>query len=185
MPTYVALLRGINVSGQKLIKMAELQAHFQKFGATKVRTYIQSGNVVFEHRARTPASLRPQLERFLESRLGHAVPTLVKSARELAAIVKANPYDTGWPEFGKKMYVCFFAKAPTAAALQGIQPLLSEAERLVVKGVAGYAYYQEGLGRAKLSSALLERKLGLATLRNWNTVTALLEMIETGTGTGS
>ena len=88
MPTYIALLRGINVSGQKLIKMAELQAHFQKFGATKVRTYIQSGNVVFEHRAGTPASLRPQLERFLESRLGHAVPTLVKSARELAAIAK-------------------------------------------------------------------------------------------------
>jgi uncharacterized protein (DUF1697 family) len=72
----------------------------------------------------------------------------------------------------------FFEKAPPAAAIADIQPLVTDAERLVVKGTAGYAYYTTGLGRAKLTSNVIERKLGLATLRNWNTVTALLEMAQ-------
>jgi len=177
MPTYIALLRGINVGGQKLIKMADLQSHFTSCGATNVRTYIQSGNVVFEHREKSPVTLRKILEQHLAVNLGYAVPTLVKTANDFAAIAKANPYDAHLPEFGRRMYVCFFKNAPTATAIADIQPLVTDAERLVVKGVAGYAFYAEGLGRAKLSSNVIERKLGLATLRNWNTVTAILALI--------
>ena len=176
MPTYIALLRGINVSGQKLIKMADLQAHFTSGGAGNVRTYIQSGNVVFEHRAATSAAVRQILEKHLAGKLGYAVPTIVKSAMELAAIAAANPHDADLPEFGKRMYVCFFEKAPAAVAVEGIQSLVSDDERLVVHGNAGYVYYADGLGRAKLNSSVIERKLGLATLRNWNTVTALLKL---------
>jgi uncharacterized protein (DUF1697 family) len=176
MPTYIALLRGINVGGHKVVKMADLQKHFEAFGATAIRTYIQSGNVVFKHRASNPATLRRQLEAHLEKKLGFAVPTLVKTADELAQIVKANPHDETLPEFGGKMYVCFFESAPPHSALAALAPYINEKERLVLNEFAGYAYYAEGLGRAKLSNALIERKLGLATLRNWNTVTALLAM---------
>ncbi|MBI3416385.1 MAG: DUF1697 domain-containing protein [Verrucomicrobia bacterium] len=176
MPTYIALLRGINVSGQKLIRMAALQSHFESCGAASVRTYIQSGNVVFEHRETNATTLRRTLETHLEARLGYAVPTPVKTVKELAAIVAANPYSAGLPEFGKRMYVCFFGKAPTTAAIASIQPYVHDDERLVVKGLAGYAYYANGLGRARLSSAVIERRLGMATLRNWNTVTALLKL---------
>jgi uncharacterized protein (DUF1697 family) len=176
MPTYIALLRGINVGGQKLIKMAELRRHFASYGATSVRTYIQSGNVVFKHREKSSAVLRKKLELHLAAKLGYAVPTPVKTATEFAAIAKGNPYDANLPEFGGRMYVCFFENTPTAAAIREIQPLITDAERLVIKGAAGYAYYADGLGRAKLSSNVIERKLGRATLRNWNTVTALLEM---------
>ena len=176
MPTYIALLRGINVGGQKLIKMAELQSHFASGGAVNVRTYIQSGNVVFEHQERSAATLRKILEQHLAAKLGCPVPTLVKTAKDLAAIAGANPYDVQLPEFGRRMYVCFFEKAPAASAIADIQSLVSDAERLVVKGIAGYAYYSTGLGLAKLTSNVIERKLGLATLRNWNTVTALLKM---------
>ena len=177
MPAYIALLRGINVGGHKPIKMAGLQAHFAACGAVNARTYIQSGNVVFEHREKSSARLRTILEKYLAGELGYAVPTLVIPAKDLAAIAKENPNDTGLPEFGKRMYVCFFEKAPAAAAVEAIQGLATDEERLVVKGVAAYAYYANGLGRAKLTSSVIERKLGLATLRNWNTVTALLAML--------
>lgn len=176
MPTHIALLRGINVSGQKLIKMAALQAHFEAWGAKDVRTYIQSGNVVFTHREAKSALLRAPLERHLATLLGFAVPTLVKSVKEFTAIAKANPYPATLPEFGKRVYVCFFEKAPDAKSIASLAPYLSNDERLTVKGTAGYAYYANGLGRAKLSSVLIERKLGMATLRNWNTINALLEL---------
>ena len=176
MPTFIALLRGINIGGQKVIKMTDLQAHFVSFGAAKVRTYIQSGNVIFEHADKSSRSLRKRLEAHLAGKLGYAVPTLILSLKELATITAANPYDLGLPEFGRRMYVCFFGTPPTAAAIKATEPLVTNRERLMIKGSAGYAFYADGLGRARLSSTVIERKLGLATLRNWNTVTALLEI---------
>jgi uncharacterized protein (DUF1697 family) len=178
MPAYIALLRGINVGGHKLIKMADLQSHFASFGAVNARTYIQSGNVVFEHPEKSPANLRKILEKHLADALGYAVPTYVIAAKDLATIAKGNPYDTGLPEFGKRMYVAFFEKAPAAAAVDAIRSLASDEERLVVKGPAAYVYYANGMGRAKLTSTIIERKLGAATMRNWNTVMALLAMLE-------
>ena len=178
MPTYIALLRGINVSGQKLIIMADLQAHFESFGATQVRTYIQSGNVVFAHRTKTSAPLRRDLEKHLAAKLGYAVPTLVKSSKEFATIAEANPYDTTLPKLGKRVYVCFFEKAPASDAIKSILSLTTGDERLTVIGDAGYACYFNGLGRAKLNSNIIERKLGMTTLRNWNTVNALLELAQ-------
>ncbi|HTB85111.1 MAG TPA: DUF1697 domain-containing protein [Candidatus Sulfotelmatobacter sp.] len=177
MQTYIALLRGINVSGHKLIKMAELQQHFASFGAVDPRTYIQSGNVVFGHGAAS-ATLRKNLEKHLADELGYAVPVLIKSANKLAVIARANPYDIDLPELGKKMYVCFFEHPPGTDAIKNIQPFISDNEQLMIKGHAGYAYYADGLGKARLTSTVIERKLGMATLRNWNTVTALLEMAD-------
>ncbi len=176
MKTYIALLRGVNVSGQKLIKMVDLQAHFASCGAVNIRTYIQSGNVVFEHPERSSANLRKSLEEHLASKLGFSVPTLVIGAKDFAAIANENPYPTTLPDFGKRMYVCFFQKAPAVAAVEGIRDFVTDEEQLVVKGVVAFAYYKMGLGRAKLSSNLIERKLGLATLRNWNSVNALLAL---------
>lgn len=178
MPTYIALLRGINVSGHKLIKMAELKKHFTNAGAVEVQTYIQSGNVVFDHRERSTAKLQAILERQLADKLGFGVSVFVKTVKEFSAIAAANPFDRGLPEFGKRMYVCFFEKPPKASAIATIQPQISDTERLVVEGPAGYVYYAGGLGRAKLTSAVIERKLGLGTLRNWNTVTALLTLAD-------
>lgn len=174
--THIALLRGINVLGRNIIKMSALQAHFETWGARKVRTYIQSGNVVFEHREAKPAILRASLEKHLAAKLGFTVPTLVKSAKELAAIARANPYAASLPEFGRFMYVCFLEKPPGAQAIASVQTLTTDDERLMVKGAAAYAYYANGLGRAKLSHAVIERKLGMTTMRNWNTVSALLEL---------
>jgi uncharacterized protein (DUF1697 family) len=176
MPTYIALLRGINVSGQKLIKMVALQAHFESGGCTNVRTYIQSGNVVFDHPEADEVKLRSHIEAHLKAELGYGVPTLLRNHQEMVAIVAANPYDASAPDFGKRMYVCFLENAPSDAAIASIAPYTNPEEQLIVKGKEAYTYYTTGLGTAKLSNAVIERKLGMATMRNWNTVNVLLNM---------
>lgn len=178
MKTYILLLRGINVTGHQTIRMEELRAHITGCGATKVRTYIQSGNVVCEHPAKTSRQLRGIVEEHVAGKLGYRVATLVVNAQELVAIAGQNPFDKKLPEFGSRMYVCFFEKVPTPAAIESIQPYVNDGEQLIVPGAAGFAYYANGLGRAKLSHTVIERKLGLTTMRNWNTVTALVEMVE-------
>ncbi|HUK83385.1 MAG TPA: DUF1697 domain-containing protein [Verrucomicrobiae bacterium] len=176
MPTYIVLLRGINITGHKIIRMADLQAYFAGCGATNVRTYIQSGNVVCEHRAKTSKALRRIVEEHLAGKLGYRVTAMVLSAKELFAAAAANPYDVSLREFGRRMHVCFFEKAPTPAAIKSIQPYINVREQLIVKNSAGYTYHADGLGRAKLSHAVIERKCGPTAMRNWNTVTALLEL---------
>ncbi|MBP6722768.1 MAG: DUF1697 domain-containing protein [Bacteroidia bacterium] len=176
MPRYIALLRGINVSGQKIIKMVDLKAMFEAANCTSVVTYIQSGNVVFEHAESDSAQLRQHLEVHLKASLGYAVPTLLRTHAALAAIVSKNPFDDQLPEFGKRMYVCFLENAPDTTAIAAIAPYTNPEEQLQVHGSEAFVYYAGGLGKAKLTNAIIERRLGMATMRNWNTVNTLLEM---------
>jgi uncharacterized protein (DUF1697 family) len=178
MPKYIALLRGINVSGQKIIKMDALRAMFESAGCTDVQSYIQSGNVVFSHAEADAGTLRAHMEAHLHTALGYAVPTLLRDRAALEKIVACNPFPLDLPDFGKKVYVAFFEKQPSQAAIESIAPFVNELERLVMQDGEGYLYYDAGLGKAKLTHAIIERRLGMATMRNWNTVTTLLEMIQ-------
>jgi uncharacterized protein (DUF1697 family) len=90
--------------------------------------------------------------------------------------VAANPYDESLADFGKRMYVCFFDNPPSEAAIASILPFTHADGQLEVRGREAFVYYSEGLGKAKLSHALIERRLGMTTMRNWNTVNKLLEM---------
>ncbi|MBL0016477.1 MAG: DUF1697 domain-containing protein [Bacteroidetes bacterium] len=94
----------------------------------------------------------------------------------LAAIVAQNPFDDQLPEFGKRMYVCFLENAPDAKAIAAIAPYTNPEEQLQVHGSEAFVYYAGGLGKAKLTNAIIERRLGMATMRNWNTVNTLLEL---------
>lgn len=176
MPKYIALLRGINVSGQKIIKMEALRGYFEGAGCTEVQTYIQSGNVAFAHPETDAARLRAHIEAHLAQALGYAVPTLLRDRAQLQAVVDHNPFPPDLPNFGKKVYVAFFESPPSAASIAAIAPFTSAAERFELRVGEGFLYYEEGLGQSKLSHAVLERKLGTATMRNWNTVTTLLQM---------
>ena len=178
MPKYIALLRGINVSGQKIIKMDALRTMFEAGGCANVKTYIQSGNVAFEHPEADAVALRMHIEAHLKVSLGYGVPTLLRERKALETVVAGNPFPLDLPDFGKKVYVAFFEHAPTEVAIAGIAPYVNEMEKLVISGGEGYLYYAEGLGKAKLTHALIERRLGMSTLRNWNTVTTLLEMAQ-------
>ena len=176
MPSYVAMLRGINVSGSKPAKMDALRASFEALGFKNVRTYVQSGNVLFEAKAPTAAPLGPKIVAQIKRDFGFDVPVLVLGADELARVVEANPFlkQRGEGVDVTKLHVTFLAAAPAAAGLKKMEGLSSGRDAFHCLGTTIYLACPDGYGNTKLSNNTFERALGAAaTTRNWKTVTAL------------
>ena len=172
MAKYAALLRGVNVSGNKLA-MPDLVRVVEELGGRDVRTYLQSGNVVYTG----PKKVAAGLEHALLDQLGVRSPVLVRSGPELAAVVAAKPYDAA----GKALSVTFLADRPATKALSAIDPAAFGADQFAVVGREVFLHTPGGYGRTKLNNAFWERKLStVATTRNWNTVLALAEMTAQG-----
>ncbi|MET2010223.1 DUF1697 domain-containing protein [Microbacterium chocolatum] len=174
----VALLRGINVGGRNLIRMPELQAAFRDAGYLDVRTYIQSGNVLFATDAVAGAALEDGVERVLEERFGNAILAVVRSRDELAAIVDAAPAGHGDPDLRSDV---LFLKDPAAVPdlLAAIPELDPEVDR--VSPGPGVLYFSRVAARA--SSSRLTRIIGMPiytrlTIRNWNTTTRVLALLD-------
>ena len=168
MAKYAALLRGVNVAGNKL-SMADLTRLVGALGGSDVRTYLQSGNVVYSGTKKVAAGL----EQALLDELGVRSPVLVRSGAELAAVVAAKPYDAD----GKAVSVTFLADHPKSSALASIDATAFGSDRFEAIGREVYLHTPDGYGRSKLNNAFWERKLStVATTRNWNTVLALAEM---------
>jgi uncharacterized protein (DUF1697 family) len=174
MPTYVALLRGVNVGGARKLPMKELVPALEELGLEDVETYIQSGNVVF----RGPtgkAKLTTQLEQAIEQRFGLDVTVMLRTAAELKKLVGANPY----VDDVANVHVAFLDRKPAAAAVKKLDPDRSPPDELTVVGTEVYLHFPNGYGRTKLGGDYLERVLGVrATARNWRTVTKLLELAD-------
>jgi uncharacterized protein (DUF1697 family) len=174
MNRYIALLRGINVSGQKLISMAELKEHFKLPGFQNVVTYIQSGNVLFDSKETDTAILREKIEKQLQKKLGYAVTVVLRSTEAIRHVVQNNPF-TGSLE-GRKLYVTFLASEPSKGAYDALKGYLNEYEEVQISGTEVYII-TNGYGDTKLSNTLIEKKLGIpATTRNWNTVNKVLAL---------
>ncbi|HSF14213.1 MAG TPA: DUF1697 domain-containing protein [Vicinamibacteria bacterium] len=174
MGVYIALLRGINVGGHKRVSMAELRALFGELGFDDVQSLLQSGNVVF----RTDRADAPALERLLEKatkkHLGIETVFFVRTAAEWKTIVARNPF----PEEAKKdpshLLVLCLKQRPKAAAVKSLEAAIIGSEVLRVSGRQAYIVYPDGVGRSRLTNALIERKLGgSGTARNWSTVLKL------------
>jgi uncharacterized protein (DUF1697 family) len=177
MDRYVALLRGVNVGPHKKLAMADLRRLLAGLGYDGVRTYIQSGNAVFGAAGRDPAGVGREIEKAIEAELGMAVPVLVRSAAELRTVAEGNPLvdRATRPSF---LYAIFLADSPDPGRLAAVDPA-GYREEFVAGERVMYVLYPEGMGKAVLTHAVLEKKLGvLATARNWNTVTRLLELAE-------
>ena len=175
MTTHIAMLRGINVTGHHIIKMEALRASFAVMGFKNVKTFIQSGNVVFET-DEPPAGLTSKIEKRIRGDFGFQVRVLTKSAKELMEIVKHNPFaEKGNDE--ARLYVTLLSDDPPKNALELVQPLAAGAEEICIVGRAVYLRLPNGYGKTKLSNTAIEKKLGCgATTRNWNTTKTLLEM---------
>jgi uncharacterized protein (DUF1697 family) len=172
MGTYIAMLRGINVSGQKCIKMEQLRKCFEIMGFTQVRTYVQSGNVVFE--AREHCSFCEKIRKGILRDFGFDIPILLKSSKELGRIIQDNPFlELAGIDFSK-LHVTFLSKAAPRTAREDLQTLAANGEQFHIKEEVIYLYCPNGYGRTKLSNTAIEKKLGLeATTRNWKSVNAL------------
>jgi|SRR5579872_5811528 len=174
----IAMFRGINVSGHKTIKMEQLRNSFLDLGFRNVRTYVQSGNVVFETGEAVEA-LSAKIDKKIRDDCGFEAPVTVKSVEELADIVKRNPFVSDKKVDQTKLHVTFLLADPPKNALQLLQPLAATSERISIVGRQVYLYCPNGYGRTKLNNTAIEKKLTCAaTTRNWNTTKALLEMAE-------
>lgn len=176
MTIYIAMLRGINVTGQKLVKMERLRAIFSGMGYQNVQTYIQSGNVIFG--TDEPASgLTAKIQKAILKEFGFDVTVVTKTAKEMADIVKRNPFAKAATSEEKRLYVTFLSDDPPKNAAELLKPLAVNGEKFHVIGRAVYACFLKGYAETKLSNAAIEKKLGCsATTRNWNTTKTLLEM---------
>src|SRR5579871_6734186 len=125
MPNYVAMLRGINVSGSKPVKMEALRASFEALGFTNVRTYVQSGNVIFGAKERTAAPLAPKIAARIKRDYGYDVPVLVLGAAELARVVDENPFVGKKGIDPTKLHVTFLTAPPAAAGLKKMEAVVS------------------------------------------------------------
>lgn len=179
MPTYIALLRGINVGGHGKVPMEKLRALCEGLGCEQVKTFIQSGNVVFKAAKCDPGTLSAKIEKKIVAELGFAVTVVTRTADELGKVIEANPFVTESRAEPAKVHVAFLSEAPTAEAVKALKIKTCDSEQARCSGREVYLYYRDGMGRAKMTGAVIERVLGVkATARNWNTVTKLYEMAE-------
>lgn len=174
----VALLRGINVGGKHSLPMKELAAMFVAEGCGHVRTYIQSGNVVFTPSAGSYAGLEQRIGRKIAERFGFTCPVILRTARELSETVSGNPFLKSGADL-KAIYVYFLADVPSKESLHGLDPARSSPDEYIVRGRDIYAYLVTGAARTKLTNTYFDSKLKtVSTARNWRTVLTLLEMLQ-------
>ena len=178
----VALLRGVNVGGHKKVPMADLRVMAEAMGFTRVRTYVQSGNLVFATKAKADAKLTARIEQAIEERFGFPVDVVLRTAEELRAVSQRNPFVNrpgGWEP--SKLLVSFLREDPGAQAREAVAALNGGPEELRLEpGRELFIYYPNGAGKSKLAASKLDRALAgvTGTARNWNSVLALLEMAE-------
>lgn len=175
--TWVALLRGINVGGRRIVPMKELSRICADAGCEGVRTLIQSGNVVFRAPAARARSLPAAIEAALEERFGFAVPVVQRSLAELREIAAEHPLGAGAAE--SELHVGFLAARPTKARVAQLDPDRSPPDTFLVRGSQIYLRLPNGIARTKLTSAWLDSRLGTTvTVRNWGTTQKLLALAE-------
>ncbi len=177
MYTFISMLRGINVSGHKPVRMAELKGMYQSLGFADVVTYVQSGNVVFDCPQTDPSHLADGIEGEITRLFGYAVKVFIRSPYRFQQIIEGNPFTTLRNEDPTKLYVTFLYKMPPALAYGNLSLPVHIDDEFIVSEQEIYLFCPDGYGRTKLSNDFFERKLGTpATTRNWKTVQALFEI---------
>ncbi len=177
--TYVALLRGINVGGHRLIKMPELKRMFEAMGFDRVRTYIQSGNVVFApvEADEQAEALRRRIEAEIAARFGFPVTVVLRTAAELERVIAGCPFAADALAEGESLYVALLADAPSPDAVERLRSSDSGSDEARVAGREVYLLYRRSMRDTPLTNAFLERTLGVAaTTRNWRTMQTLAGM---------
>jgi uncharacterized protein (DUF1697 family) len=179
MTKHLALLRGINVSGHNMIKMEALKAALEAIGFTNVVTYIQSGNVFVETEEESSFGVGFKIKQEIFKTFGHEVPVIVIGKNDLELCFKNNPFLKQKDVDTKKLYVAFISKELSSSAINELKISQFKPDEAVIDGNRIFIKYDIGAGKTRLDQKYIEKKLNVtATIRNWNTVTKLLEMYE-------
>jgi uncharacterized protein (DUF1697 family) len=171
MTIQIALLRGVNVGGHNAVAMSELRDLLTQLGFESPRSLLQSGNLVFRGDSRTDAELERLLEAEADKRLGLHADFLIRSAKEWREVVARNPFRKEAERDPSHLVVMFLKSATNAKDVKAVQAAIAGSEIIRADGRHLYIVYPDGIGRSRLTNALLEKKLGIrGTARNWNTV---------------
>ncbi len=173
---YVALLRGINVGGHNKLPMRDLTAVFVAAGCEDVRTYIQSGNVVFRAPAALADGLPARIGAAIADSHGFQIPVVMRTALDFDRIVRGNPFLAAGAD-PAKLHVGFLASAPDSTQIERLDPDRSPPDVFEVRDREVYLHFPAGVARSKLDNAYFDRTLNtVCTIRNWRTVCRLHEM---------
>lgn len=177
LPIYVGLARGINVAGKKIVRMENLRASLETLGFRRVRTYIQSGNVVFETGKTSSDDLSKIIGEKISKDFGFSIPVVLRTSDDFGKIVRDNPFLNERRLDHSKLHVTFLSAPPAKDAKEKLDALKALPDEFRIKGREIYLYCPKGYGRSKLSNTALEKQLSVgATTRNWRTVNTLARM---------
>lgn len=175
MQTFIAFLRGINVGGHRIIKMAELRQVLAQAGYAEVQTYIQSGNLVFASKELDTAKHAHNLTQLILGHFGFKVPVMVLLPKDLERILASNPYLGSELMASAPVYFSILSDAPAPEKFLALEAVSFPHEYFSIVGNCIYAIYPKGTGKAKLNHAFFEKKLGVSmTTRNLRTMTTML-----------
>ncbi|MDQ0086861.1 uncharacterized protein (DUF1697 family) [Paenibacillus anaericanus] len=180
MATYVALLRGVNVGGKNMIKMARLKEMFEAMGLNQVKTYIQSGNVLFQSNEEE-SQLRQRIEHEIEAVFGFPVIVTLRTVEQLERIIENCPFsdeevaEAESSAVGESLYVALLTEEPVKEATRRLEVYANDNEKYRISGREVYLLFANSVRNSKLTSNL--HKLNVpATVRNWNTINKLVVM---------
>lgn len=177
MPTYITLLRAINLGAHNRMAMSDLRAMLGRLGLGDPQTLLLSGNAVFKSTTSSSAKLERQLEAASTRHLGVTTDYFVRSAKEWQGIITANPFPKQAKSDPGHLLMMCLRDAPTAAAVNALRGAIKGREVVEAGGRHAYFHYPDGVGRSKLTTAVIEKQLGTrGTARNWNTVLKLGEL---------
>ncbi|MBK9214097.1 MAG: DUF1697 domain-containing protein [Chloracidobacterium sp.] len=173
---YIALLRGINVGGNTMIKMSELVALFESLGFVGLKTYINSGNIRFDSPKVAEEKIVGKIEKALEGRFGRAISVMVREQSAIREILAANPFE-GQFESHKEMHVLFLKEKMPADRVSELMDSAPPQERFAVRGREIYCHLPMGVADSYLGRGQFEKKLKVSvTARNWRTVETLANL---------
>jgi uncharacterized protein (DUF1697 family) len=174
MTTHIGLLRAVNLPGHNKVGMAELRDLLAALGLENGRSLLQSGNLTFRSDARTSSQLERMLEHEVEKRLGLKTDFFVRTAADWKGVIADNPFPEEAERDPGHLLVMFLKNTPDRENVTALQKAITGRELIRVKGPHAYMVYPDGIGRSRLTNALIEKMLGTrGTGRNWNTVLKL------------
>lgn len=177
METYLAILRGINVGGKNKIKMSDLVEKLQALNLKELKTYIQSGNVVFKHPSVPANKLADQISHLIKKEFGFDVPVIVLPLTEIQEIISKNPYVQDHTKDEKSLHVTFLDESPDLANIEKLDGYSDSPNEFAIARNAVYLFCPNGYSKTKLTNQFFERKLHVtATTRNWQTTLKLAEL---------
>ncbi len=174
---FIAILRGINVGGHNKLKMAELRAALETEGFTNVRTYIQSGNVVFESKIKSATKIASAISNLIRKQFNLDVPVVVRSAAAFAVVPGNNPW-AGDSNFDEQfLAVAFLAEKPAKAKLAELSDPSGPSDHFKIAGADIYLYCPNGASKTKLTNNFFEKALGVVcSTRNWRSIGKINEL---------